>query len=165
MAGFAAPIVIRDPRTYRIIGCAMRVHRNLGVGFLEAVYADALEVEFRRQGVPFQREVPFAVAYEGQRLKAHYRADFVCYAEVLVELKALPGTGLPETAQVVNYLRVSGLGVGLLLNFGVGSLEHRRYVFTHRPTTPSAELRATGALPLPSTQSPRPSDSAQSVAR
>lgn len=142
----------------------MAVHRRLGAGFLEAVYADALEVEFQRQGVPCQREVPFTISYEGQPLKAQYHADFVCYGEVLVELKAQPGTGLPETAQVVDYLRVSGLETGLLLNFGLGSLEYRRHVFTHRLATKSAELRSMTAWRPSPGPSPPSKDSVESAA-
>lgn len=116
----------------------MAVHRKFGPGFLEAVYQQALEVEFARQGVPFEREVPFEITYEGVKLKAKYRADFVCYGEVLVELKATLGFALPNTLQVVNYLRGSNLGTGLLLNFGLGSLEHRRFIYTHDAQPESA---------------------------
>ncbi|HUR63284.1 MAG TPA: GxxExxY protein [Candidatus Thermoplasmatota archaeon] len=134
--------MLRDPRTYRIIGCAMAVHRKLGSGFLEAAYHQALAIEFGLQGVPFQREVPFAIFYEGRRLETEYRADFVCFGEVLVELKAHLGLGLPDTAQVVNYLKASGLEVGLLLNFGLGSLEHRRFVQSRARKTESAQWPA-----------------------
>lgn len=136
------PGVLRDLRTYAIIGCAMAVHRKLGPGFLEAVYQQALAVEFERQGVPFAREVLYEIQYEGVPLQAKYRADFVCFGEVLVELKAKLGFGLPDTHQVVNYLRVSGLSTGLLVNFGLGSLEHRRYVFTHSRIPESAKWQA-----------------------
>lgn len=134
--------MLRDPRTYAIIGCAMAVHRKLGPGFLEAVYQQALAVEFERQGVPFAQEVLYEIQYEGVPLQAKYRADFVCFGEVLVELKAKLGFGLPDTHQVVNYLRVSGLSTGLLVNFGLGSLEHRRYVFTHSRKPDSAKWHA-----------------------
>ncbi|MEA3136276.1 MAG: hypothetical protein QOC71_557, partial [Thermoplasmata archaeon] len=126
-------------------GAAMAVHRKLGYGFLEAVYQEALAVRFELDGIPFQREMPFEIEFEGRRLATRYRADFVCYGEVLVELKAQVGVGLPESSQVVNYLRASGLDVGLLVNFGLPSLEHRRYVFTHKRSTESAKLRGTPA--------------------
>lgn len=120
----------------------MAVHRKLGPGFLEAIYQHALSIEFDRQGIPHRREVPFDVYYEGVKLSAEYRADFVCFGEVLVEVKAHLGLGLPDTHQVVNYLRASGLGVGLLVNFGLGSLENRRFVFTHPRKPESAQWQA-----------------------
>lgn len=122
----------------------MAVHRKLGHGLLEAAYQQALAVEFERQQVPFQREVQFDIVYEGVPLAAKYRGDFVCYGEILVELKAQVGVGLPETFQMVNYLRISGLGLGLLLNFGLPSLQQRRYVFTHASDPQSAKWRIYG---------------------
>ena len=104
-------------------------------------------MEFQRQGIPFVREMAFDILYEGVQLQSKYRADFVCYGEVLVELKAQLGVGLPETHQVVNYLRLSGLSKGLLLNFGLPSLQQRRYVFTHAKEPQSAKWRIQGDLP------------------
>lgn len=121
-----------DPRTYRIIGSAMAVHRKLGNGFLEAVYQEALAIQFRKDGVPFEREVSFPIHFDGERLATRYRADFVCYGEVLLELKANVGQPLVETAQVVNYLRASGLEIGLLINFGLGSLQYKRYAVSRQ---------------------------------
>ena len=120
-----------DPRTYAIIGAAMAVHRKLGPGFKEAAYQQALELELAKSGIPFARQVPYDIVYDGVRLKARHRLDFVCYGEVVVEIKAKVGFALPDTFQVVSYLRASGLSTGLLLNFGLRSLEHRRYAFTH----------------------------------
>jgi GxxExxY protein len=132
--------VLRDPRTYRIIGCAMAVHRKLGNGFLEAVYQEALAIQFELDGIPFKREAAFPIMFEGRTLPTKYRADFVCFDEVLVELKAQVGIGLPESYQVVNYLRAANLDVGLLLNFGLPSLEHRRFVFTPKEPAQSAKF-------------------------
>ena len=122
----------RDAETYAIIGAAMRVHRGLGAGFLEAVYQEALALVLDQAGIPCQREVPVRIRFEGQTLRTAYRADFVCFDRVLVEVKALRKLPGAETAQVLNYLKASGLDRALLLNFGAASLEYRRYAFTDR---------------------------------
>lgn len=122
----------RDPQTYAIIGAAMEVHRQLGHGFLEGVYQDALEIEFALRGIPSQREAEIPVDYKGRRLESFYKADFICYGEVVVELKALARLTNNEVAQVINYLKGTGLSRGLLINFGAPSLEHKRLIFTHK---------------------------------
>jgi len=118
----------RDTETYAIIGAAMEVHRVLGCGFTEPVYQEALALELQRRGVPFRREVPLEIQYKGQRLGTAYRADFICFDRVIVELKALPRMGPIEDAQLMNYLKATALPVGLLLNFGARSLESKRLV-------------------------------------
>jgi GxxExxY protein len=122
----------RDPQTYAIIGAAMEVHRQLGHGFLEAVYQEANAVEYTARGIPFEREVLLVVKYKGIALNCHYKADFICFGEVLVELKALDRLTTREEAQVINYLKATGLSRALLLNFGASSLEYKRLVFTHQ---------------------------------
>ena len=120
------PLEPRDSRTYQIIGAAMAVHRELGAGFLEPVYQDALSIEFALRGIPSQRECEVPVHYRGFRLGAAYRADFLCYAEVLVELKALDRITPREQAQVIHYLKAMNLTTGLLINFGSQTLQFNR---------------------------------------
>ena len=117
-----------DPRTFKIIGAAMEVHRQLGCGFLESVYQEALAMELKNRDVPYRRELKFPVRYKGQLLHNHYRPDFVCFEEVIVELKALSRLTSVEDSQLINYLKVTGYHTGLLLNFGTRSLEKRRFV-------------------------------------
>lgn len=108
----------------------MEVHRELGCGFLEAVYQEALAMEFSLQGIPFLREVQLPVSYKSKPLATSYRADFVCYDAVIVELKAVASLTGVEEAQVLNYLKATSCEVGLLLNFGAESLQYRRFVFS-----------------------------------
>lgn len=124
-----------DPETYAIIGAAMRVHRELGCGFLEAVYQEAMQVELRGLGLPFESQREFHVRYRGRPLDGRYRADLVCYGHVLVELKALQRLTGTEEAQVINYLKAAKLRLGLLINFGRPSLEYRRFLLDELPPT------------------------------
>jgi GxxExxY protein len=119
----------RDPQTYAIIGAAMEIHRQLGQGFLEAVYQDAAVIEFPTKQIPFQREVLLPVKYKNILLPTHYRADFVCFSEIIVEFKALSRLSNVEEAQLLNYLKATGLKRGLLINFGAPSLQYKRLVW------------------------------------
>src|SRR4051794_18400778 len=102
-----------DPQTYRIIGAAMAVHRELGCGFLEAVSREALTIEFQERGIPFVREARLQIHYRTCVLPLFYSVDFICYDEVLVELKALHALGPLEDAQLINYLRIARRSRGL----------------------------------------------------
>lgn len=130
-----------DEQTFEIIGAAMAVHRELGHGFLEEVYQEALVIEFANREIPFVREVDLPIQFRGQRLNTGYRTDFLCFDDVIVELKALDKLTTREEAQVINYLKASGKSRGLLLNFGNRSLEHKRLVLNLRESAQSADAR------------------------
>jgi GxxExxY protein len=120
-----------DPLTYQIIGAAMEVHTQLGCGFLEAVYHEALQEEFRYRNIPFQSEVEIKIDYKEKKIKQTYRADFVCFDSVIVELKALSKISSIEESQVINYLKASSIQTGILLNFGSSKLEYRRLIWSN----------------------------------
>jgi GxxExxY protein len=119
-----------DSQTFEIIGAAMEVHSHVGHGFLEAVYQEALAVEFSERGVPFGREVDVPVYYKGRLLSCSYRADFVCFGEVIVELKAISELTSREESQVMNYLRATGMSRALILNFGRTRLVFKRMILS-----------------------------------
>jgi GxxExxY protein len=114
---------------YAIIGAAIEVHSELGSGFLEAVYQEALELEMKARGIPCESQKELRVCYKQHLLKKGYFADFACYTSVIVEIKALDKLSSTEEAQVLNYLKATGCRVGVLINFGSrGKLEWKRYI-------------------------------------
>jgi GxxExxY protein len=114
---------------YAIVGAAMEVYNELGTGFLESVYQEAMELELTDRGIPFQAQVPLRIKYKQRVLQKEFCADLIGYRAVLVELKAMQQTTKREEAQLLNYLRATGLRVGVLINFGdPGRLDWTRVV-------------------------------------
>jgi len=114
----------------------MRVHKTLGFGFLESAYGDALEIEFKKAGIPYVREDDIRIYYEGQPLPTHYRADFTCYhQEYIVELKAIKAISKVEWAQVIHYMRATRIKYALLINFGREQLQYDTFDLDHLPST------------------------------
>ena len=106
----------------------MNVHRYFGPGFTEKVYQEALEVEFQKQGIPYEREIPKRAKYQGFELKAEFVPDFICYNDIIVELKAVRELDDVHRSQAINYGKVAGTKLSLLINFGEPSLHYERYI-------------------------------------
>ena len=113
---------------YKIIGCAMEVHRELGNGFLEAVYQEALALEFKEKLIPFHKEKKLSIFYKKQKLTKYYLADFICFDDIIIEIKALSSLTSDHESQILNYLKATHLRVGLLVNFGTSSLQYKRFI-------------------------------------
>ena len=121
-------LVLKD-EVFAVVGAAIEVHRELGHGFLEAVYQEAMELELQSQGIPFEAQKSLQVYYKGKLLTREYSADIVCYDQIIVELKATDRLSGKDRAQILNYLKATGLRVGLLVNFGShAKLEWERLV-------------------------------------
>jgi GxxExxY protein len=123
------PEIIYKKESFQIIGKCFEVHNNLGAGFLEIVYKDALEYEFTKAAIPYAREVEYKVNYKGIILPHKFYADFVVYDKIILEVKAISGILDKDIAQTINYLKVSGLKLGLLANFGELRMNYKRLVF------------------------------------
>ena len=121
--------LIYKDESYKIIGACMEVHNELGCGFLEAIYQEALAIEFSIQNIPFQREHELDIYYKGELLNKKYYPDFICFNKIIVELKALSALASDHEAQVLNYLKATGYKLGILVNFGETSLKYKRLVF------------------------------------
>lgn len=120
--------IIYKEESYKIIGACFEVHKILGHGFKESVYKDALEVEFKKIGVPFQREKSYNIFYK-EKLKHFFVADFIVYDTIILEIKIGQYIGDPYLKQTLNYLKASGLKLGIVINFGTSSLEYQRVLF------------------------------------
>jgi len=118
--------IVYKEESFKIIGACMKVHRSLGAGFLEAVYEEALEKEFQIQNIPFKKQVKLELFYENQKLKKQYRADFVCYDTIILEIKAVLQIPVVFNAQLKNYLKCTKMELGMLINFGTPSLTYKR---------------------------------------
>ena len=117
--------------TYKIIGACMVVHSQLGGGFLEPVYQEALSIEFKERNIPFEKEKLLEIHYKGNMLSKKYIADFTCFDKIIIELKALSKLTSDHEAQLLNYLKATGFELGLLVNFGTRKLEHKRMILTN----------------------------------
>jgi GxxExxY protein len=114
---------------FAVVGAAIEVHRELGCGFLEAVYQEAMELELADRNLPFLPQVALRITYKTRTLKKEYVADLLCFGQLIVELKAIDRLTSVEEAKLLNYLKATGLRVGLLVNFGAsGRLEWKRFV-------------------------------------
>ncbi len=120
--------IIYKKESYDIIGICFDIHNHLGAGFLEIVYKDALEYEFKNHSIPFQREVEYSVNYKGTVLPHKFYADFVLYDKIILEIKCVSRLINEHSAQVINYLKVSNNRLGLLVNFGEAKLVYKRLV-------------------------------------
>lgn len=123
-----AKIILKE-ESYQLIGICMEVHRELGFGFKEAVYKEALQLEFNNQKIPYEREKLFRIEYKGKVLKHRYPADFIVFNQIILEVKATAFIIETFVAQTINYLKASGLKLGMIVNFGEKSLTFKRIVF------------------------------------
>ena len=121
-------IILKD-ESYKIIGACMEVHRELGFGFKEIINKDALEIEFKSLEIPYQREKLYKIEYKGKILPRRYPADFVIYDSIILEVKAMPMIINNFVLQTRNYLKASGIRLGIIANFGEGSFKSKRVVF------------------------------------
>jgi len=120
--------ILYKEECYKIIGACMEVHKELGPGFLEPVYQEALSLEFYIQGIQFEKEKDIRIVYKGKTLDKWYKADFLCFDKIIVELKAISELSNDHIAQLLNYLKATKLRVGLLVNFGSPSLVYKRLI-------------------------------------
>lgn len=123
--------LIFKEKVYAIVGAAIEVSNELGAGFLEGVYQEALVIELSARGIPFMTQVPIQISYKGRTLSKEYIPDFIFYEQVIVEIKAIKQLTSIEEAQLLNYLKATEKPIGILINFGSPKLEWKRMVLTH----------------------------------
>ena len=119
-------MLLHEEETGKILNDCFEVHKELGNGFPEAVYQEALELEFKNQNIPYEREKLLPITYKGKLLEKEYYADFICYGKIVVELKAVAALTSSHKAQVISYLKASSNEIGLLIYFGTNSLKWER---------------------------------------
>ncbi len=120
--------IIFKEESYKIIGICMNIHSTLGNGFLEAVYCEVLEKEFIKNNIPYQREVKLDLFFNGEKLDKKYKADFICFDNIILEIKAVSFIHENFTKQILNYLKATDKKLGLLINFGEKSLKYKRII-------------------------------------
>lgn len=118
--------------TFKIIGACMTVHREMGSGFLESVYQEALEQEMENQQIHFECQKKIPIYYKGKPLKKYFKADFLCFDHIIVELKSTAFMHQTGESQLINYLKATNFKVGLLINFGESSLQWKRFINTYK---------------------------------
>ena len=124
-------LLLKD-EVYAIIGTAMKVHNVLGCGFLEAVYQEALEIELRKQNIPYTSQSQLPIKYKDHLLKKTYVADYICFKKIVIEIKAISHLSSLEEAQLLNYIKAGNNELGLLINFGAESLQWKRMVLSKK---------------------------------
>ena len=120
--------IIFKEESYKIIGICMNIHSTLGNGFLEAVYSEVLEKEFIKNNIPYKREVKLDLFFNGEKLDKKYKADFICFDNIILEIKAVSFIHENFTKQILNYLKATDKKLGLLINFGEKSLKYKRII-------------------------------------
>jgi GxxExxY protein len=120
--------IVYEKESYQIIGACIEVHKELGPGFLEAVYQEALTIEFRNRNIPFNKEKEIRLFYKNVSLQKKYKVDFICYDKIIIEVKALSGLITEHESQLINYLKATKSKLGILINFGERSLKYKRVI-------------------------------------
>jgi len=120
-----ADIIFKE-ESYKIIGSCLAVFNKLGSGFLESVYQEALEIQFKQDKIPFEKEKKLRIQFDEVKLDKFFKADYICFDSIIVELKATPFIHKNDIAQVLNYLRATKMKLGILVNFGEKSLTYKR---------------------------------------
>jgi len=123
--------IVFKEESYRIVGSCLAVFNKLGSGFLESVYQEALEIQFKNDKIPFVKERKLHIKFDDIQLDKFFKADYVCFDSIIVELKATPFIHKNDLAQVLNYLRATGMKLGILVNFGEKSLTYKRILNSH----------------------------------
>lgn len=136
-------ILIYSDLTYGIIGSCFEVHNEKGNGYLEAVYQECLEIELASKGIPFEAQKPLRLTYKGKPLQQHYIVDFLINEKIILEIKAVKTLNDEHRAQVINYLKSTGMELGLLINFGsFGRIQHERFINQIKTSAPIRGIRS-----------------------